>query len=125
MTSYLSALRRTKRAARHGKTACRQAESARERVGFGNASLRQNLSILCPAFFHCSDNSNQTRAAPRRGSHGRFTMPRMRSGLCTDLFRKGTRQAGPEFMANRIHVMPQRDRIAGIPVAINKLIVRF
>src|SRR5436309_399505 len=105
--------------------ACRQAETARDRVGVGNASLKQYLSILCPAFFHCSDSSNQTRAAPRRGSHGRFTMPRMRSGLSTILFWKGTRQAGPEFVADRIHVVPHRDRIARIPVAVNKLVVRF
>src|SRR2546430_11972675 len=104
MTSYFSALRRTKRAARHGKTACRQAERARERVGFGNASLRQNLSILCPAFVHCSHNSNQTRAAPSRGSHGRFTIPRMRSGLSMVLFWQAAREHGPEFVPDRIDV---------------------
>src|ERR1700675_2708700 len=103
--------------------ACRQAESARERVGFGNASLRQNLSISCPAFSHCSDNSNQTRAAPNRGSHGRLTMPRMRSGLSTVLFWQVTCENGPEFVPDRVDVMPKGERGTSVPVAINKLII--
>src|SRR6266404_147832 len=126
ITSYFRTWRRTYRAARYGKTAWRQAERARERVGFGNASLRQNLSILWPAFFHCSDSSSQTRAAPNRGSHGRFTMPRMRSDFSTIcLLRRSMGQGSPKFMSHRIDVMPDSEQATGISIAVNKLIIQL
>src|SRR5437660_12437630 len=69
----------------------------------------------------------RTKPGPRRGVDptGDLRWRGCEAACPQILFWKATRQGGPEFVSNRIHVMSHRDGLTGMPIAINELIVRL
>src|SRR5688572_169686 len=124
ITSKRPAFSRTNLAARWGNKRSRNAASAGDDTDSGKASVRQNFSTTWPALRHSSVSSIQTRAAPRRGSQGTFTMARMRSGWSIT-GRFSNEKACPKFMPHRVHVMADGDRWIGVTVREDELVVEL